>query len=57
MTAPTIYVVVRRDRDVGDSVVGWCFFEPEARDAARRLNGGGEWGPHVVEEVAPLETP
>lgn len=54
MTGPTIFLVVRRDRDLGDSVKAYAFLESEARTYAQLLNSGDEWGPHVVEEVQPL---
>lgn len=54
MKAPKIFVVIKRIRDLEDTIVGWSFDEREARDEARRLNSFGEWGPHVVEGCAPI---
>lgn len=57
MTAPSVWVVVRRIRDLSDELVGWAFLETDARDHARHLNAGDEWGPHVAEEIPPLADP
>lgn len=54
MTAPSIFVVVRRDRDIGDSIISWAFVRSEASDEAKRLNGGQDFGPHAVEEIPPV---
>lgn len=54
MKAPVIHVIVRRQRGLPDQLVAWAFDFAEAEDAARRLDGGDEFGPHVVEEVPAL---
>lgn len=54
MIAPSIFVVLRRDRDLGDSIIAWAFMQSDADDEAIRLNGGQEFGPHVVEEIPPV---
>jgi hypothetical protein len=53
--APTIYIVIRSDRDIPTtSPIGWSFDENEARAKARELNVDNEFGPYIVEEVEPL---